>query len=186
MEYTNWQPLNPNNPTFEHYLQMYGRQTYLPGSWNDSTNSADGGGGVFSYIVEYGAPARVLPTTPVSRPQAALLSTRSSGATGLTLVTHGWRESASTAGSWAQNLAADIGSQTIPAWDVRAYDWGRYSGSLLTGPGYAMRNANYIGTALGSQILSMGYTSVHFVGHSAGSWLIDGAADALAGSGITI
>ena len=60
--YTNWSPGNPNYPSFEHVAQIYGFAAELPGTWNDSTKTSDGGGGLFSYVIEYDGP--MVPLAP--------------------------------------------------------------------------------------------------------------------------
>ena len=94
-------------------------------------------------------------------------------------MTHGWN---SNVGVWADPLGFAILHQlfangTSQDWDIVGYDWRNQTATRL--PGEAANRGRTIGESLGQDILNAGYARVHLLGHSAGSWLIDGAADVI-------
>jgi uncharacterized repeat protein (TIGR03803 family) len=117
-------------------------------------------------------------------------SLTSQGAGGLVLLTHGWN---SNAAAWAApdaiNIQAAKSQSGVPIsqnWDVVSMDWSQYSGytgnvvpSIL--PTTAATNANDIGESLANWMQEKGfnYQNLHLVGHSAGSWLINGLTNGL-------
>ena len=123
------------------------------------------------------ATAGVLDATP--QPLYTFLPDNSDGDTGLVLIAHG---TASNPGVWANQLKSFIDPQ-VSGWDVVAYDWSQHAGTTGIFPldaEIARTNAkNNVGPFVAQEIVSKGYTEIHFVGHSAGSWLIDSAADLL-------
>lgn len=111
----------------------------------------------------------------------------------LVFLTHGWcgwdelfgcAQSPEWNGPFAQ-LARLIGGQVATKpwagqWEMVYLDWAPYSGSaadLVTCVDRPRENAETIGTRVGPELAELGYQYVHFVGHSAGAWLIDAAGD---------
>ncbi|MBE0608611.1 MAG: IPT/TIG domain-containing protein [Dehalococcoidia bacterium] len=115
--------------------------------------------------------------------------------TNLVFVTHGWCGvdqllGCPEGGSWSEplgNLARSIATATSSKpwagdWELVFYDWGPYAGSSSS-LGACVEDvrltAEAVGRRVGGELHALGYDYVHFVAHSAGSWLIDRAADAL-------
>ena len=98
------------------------------------------------------------------------------GGRGLIVLAHGWKSSPD---AWATGLAAQLrgeieASGTAKDWTVWAYDWSEDAATKL--PGTAANRAESIGGVLGTRAVESGrFDAYHFVGHSAGSWLVEGA-----------
>jgi hypothetical protein len=94
------------------------------------------------------------------------------GATNLILITHGWQGDI----NWVNNLKDSITSlisqrQTNPSdWQIVAYDWTDHAGGT---PDDALARAVEHGNCLGEQIANNRYASIHAIGHSAGSALVN-------------
>jgi hypothetical protein len=99
------------------------------------------------------------------------------GASGLILITHGYTGSVS---DWPTDCALDIATPKVAQnWDVVTMDWSEYAdpaGLFGGGPSLAAANANDIGESLANWMREKGYSysNLHLIGHSAGSWLING------------
>ncbi len=105
-------------------------------------------------------PARPLGIGATSRPN-------------LLFITHGWNQDPELP-DWAGNLAiasrsrlADLGVST--EWDVIVYDWRPHAGGTIPPTG----SPSCIGFGLANDLAV--YQHIHFIGHSAGSWLINSA-----------
>jgi hypothetical protein len=73
-------------------------------------------------------------------------------------------------------------------WDVRFHDWSSLANTGIM-PWDAVRAANNAkkeGEKLGKEIIDAGYGTVHLVGHSAGAWLIQSAANYIKQHGANI
>lgn len=96
----------------------------------------------------------------------------------LVIVTHGWLEK----GTWPAEIALAIAGRTDPQqWRCGWYDWHRAAGCLR--PWKAARFARGVaGPHLGQEILRLSkqYRHVHLIGHSAGAWVINEAANLIA------
>jgi len=130
---------------------------------------------------------------------------------GLILITHGWNSDPTAWGNALEQKIRDaLGDEDANLWDFVVYDWadiidgnglqrGACTGmvaqtdttpkqkwdSTLRRAECARRNAEAIGEVLGPKIHAMGYTRIHFIAHSAGSWLNEVAADKLKAAGST-
>lgn len=114
---------------------------------------------------------------------------------GLIFITHGWNRSGEASIGWIDSLKQSIKSQLANLgrsgeWEVIAYHWESAADTGSLAPGVAASRAAEGGrTRIYEDLSKGGYDRLHFIGHSAGSWLIDGAADGLKnllGEGISI
>lgn len=103
-------------------------------------------------------------------------------ATGLVVVTHGWDRPGEANPQPGMQEMADSLASTLTVlgvddeWNVMACHWG----SDFFWPTDAFAEALTRGFRLGSALSSVaGYTRFHFIGHSAGTWLINEAARTL-------
>ena len=126
--------------------------------------------GMIDEVRIYNQGFRFDPPPPQPRPDP--IPDPVSSKSNLVLYTHGWRTSESDFtelnGSWGKldtALKAAVGSD----WEVQEYSWTQDSGSLLTGPGYALNKAMEHGRAKGAQVGNADYDHVHIIAHSAGS-----------------
>lgn len=114
----------------------------------------------------------------------------------LVLITHGTN---ATADEWVTQLRDAINNHAHSNWDVVALDWSNYNGGpesdpfrnrgplgseIVLGVGdpyVAANNGINIGQSLVRLFQEQGRTfdSVHLLGHSSGSWLVDAIADSL-------
>ncbi|GIW75704.1 MAG: hypothetical protein KatS3mg104_0767 [Phycisphaerae bacterium] len=100
------------------------------------------------------------------------------GAKNLILVTHGWRGGGEDSASAVQRMVHALSDHVDTSeWQIVPYDWS--SDADTVSPGVAGTRAIGIGRQRGLEIVAAGYEKVHLIGHSAGSWLIDGIADQL-------
>jgi len=129
-----------------------------------------------------------------SKPAFPQLPDKSDDATGLVFITHGWMGAAA---NWANDAKTKIEAQltadgNAAKWDVVSFDWSVWAdrdplmGNKKIGPSKASVNARNIGAEVGAKIKTEGYDEVHFITHSAGSWMIDKAADQLKATDTTI
>lgn len=97
----------------------------------------------------------------------------------IAIVTHGWFDKAST---WPTEMTEAIHSKVDPnQWLCVSYDWA--GGALVANPLDAVKYANNIaGPRLAKTILQLNPhpKHVHLIGHSAGAWVIDSAANIIA------
>ncbi len=119
--------------------------------------------------------------TPVQLTPTSVPS-KSSGATKLVLVTHGWEPGLTEPASpqWVSDMCNDIQANVSSDWQVVPYFWVDSAWTLE--PQKALNNAQIIGAQLGQQIAGMGFQQVHLIAHSAGSGLIQAIADQLKSS----
>lgn len=103
---------------------------------------------------------------------------------GLVVITHGIiypadysKPEAST--TWVDTMSNSIAqylhNNGLNNWRVIGIKW--IAGAFTPNPGTALNNANQIGKILGNDITAKGWTNVHFIAHSAGSELIESAAE---------
>ncbi|MBI4848584.1 MAG: DUF1566 domain-containing protein [Nitrospirae bacterium] len=97
----------------------------------------------------------------------------------LVFITHGWNSNSDT---WVKAMREKIyTSLTNKAdWDVCTYDWSEYAATfdnLLPAPWDAYVNAIEHGKKIAQEITAVNYNHIHFIAHSAGSNLIQSAAD---------
>jgi hypothetical protein len=96
----------------------------------------------------------------------------------LVIVTHGWWER----GPWPADMALAIAARTGPQqWRCGWYDWHREAHRLQ--PSEAARiGRDVAGPYLGQEILRLSrqWRHVHLIGHSAGAWVINMAAQRIA------
>ena len=159
----------------------------------NSVTAANSGG--YSVIVSnpYGSAASataylgvlaVDTTTPCYLMTATPLPDRQSGKTNLVLVTHGWIPPWEELSSpdWIADLAGAIGTKlnesNVSDWQAEPYYWITNAETGLN-PNAALDHAKNIGTQIGRQIAEQGWQHVHLIAHSAGSALIQAAADAI-------
>ncbi len=92
----------------------------------------------------------------------------------LLLIVHGSGDNAS---AWPAEMKAAIqGALADDArWDIVAYDWSRYSADKLTASDAGLA----IGASIGGQLCAAGYNyeAVQMIGHSVGSFVVQGACD---------
>ncbi len=96
----------------------------------------------------------------------------------LVIITHGWYERE----SWPARMALAIHRRVDHrAWCCGWYDWRGQASHLLPSDAATVAR-DEVGPSLGRQIvgLSRQWRHVHLIGHSAGSWLINEAAGAVA------
>ena len=131
---------------------------------------------------------------------AGPLPARQAGKTNLILVTHGLEAGPQfqPPPAWVSNLCSSIQTNVASDWQVVPYFWTTqawaYSSEVpvlsqalsLFGvrelwdiESSVMPNAKNLGTQIGTQIANQGWQHVHLIGHSAGSALIQSAADAI-------
>jgi len=113
-------------------------------------------------------------SAPLPPPRPADLDPLSQGKPGLVCIAHGWGSRPSV---WAEDMKTAIQRRLVENgqaddWDVRAIQWSEYAGPL---PHDAQINGWLIGRGIGKAIKAAGYENVHFIGNSAGAWLIEGA-----------
>ncbi len=118
------------------------------------------------------------------------LPAKSPMASNLVVVTHGWYYPEYTPTDLDDWWLTDMGSEIAHflhltdqghQWDVWVYDW--RDDSTAPVPSFAADNAYRVhGLGLGDRLADFyyRYDHVHLIGHSAGSWLIDQAANILA------
>jgi len=98
---------------------------------------------------------------------------------------HGWAGDQ----SWVTEMANAVTARLGPAeseWEIIPIRWDDQQ-SLVTTAGAALDIADYVGAAVGTELVARGYEHIHFIGHSAGSGLVSAAADrASAISGVRI
>jgi hypothetical protein len=116
------------------------------------------------------------------------------GKDSLVFITHGWRKKLpddTPDFEWVNTMATVVSNRLIASgqsnWDVVGYNWatGDYSSYALN-PETALHHGETRGNCLGQIIRTQAWTHVHLIGHSAGSALVQGIADALEGSGKTV
>ncbi len=106
---------------------------------------------------------------------SSLNSVPNNNTAGLILLTHGWLSNTS---AWANQMAQSISHSTLVGnWDVATMDWSDFSGASLATT--AAVNGNDVGESLANWMREKGitYNQMHLIGHSAGSWLINGLAN---------
>ncbi|MHC5083082.1 MAG: hypothetical protein ACYTET_03985, partial [Planctomycetota bacterium] len=98
----------------------------------------------------------------------------------LVIVTHGWLDKGQN--SWPADLANAIYGRTDPnQWTCGVYDW--KGGSVVITSIQAAEYARDIaGPRLAAAVLKLDkqFDHIHFIAHSAGSWVIDAAAEHIA------
>jgi len=99
------------------------------------------------------------------------------------VVTHGWVPGGGSIQEFTL-MAEEIKErlkekQHDSQWDVEFHDWTSLAntGTMPWDAVRAAKNGKKEGENLGKAIIEAGYEKVHLVGHSAGAWLIDAAAD---------
>lgn len=106
----------------------------------------------------------------------------------LVFITHGWNSTASDSDSWVNDMATNIGNEIKAAsiagklpsndfWTVWPKDWKNAASWPLFDPSDAFSSAGKIGDALGQELAKKNYKHIHFIAHSAGSNMIQRAAD---------
>lgn len=147
-----------------------------PGSYLSSSHDSGVDVQSMGIIVEQPVIALAGPPPKAERFTPATLPVRSSGASGLIFIAHGFNSSPFL---WPQDLAdsieerlSDIGE--ADEWDIVTYDWSN-AADVFPWTGIAASNAEQIGVPVGKNIDTLGYEKVHFIAHSAGAWLVDSA-----------
>ncbi len=102
---------------------------------------------------------------------------------GLVFITHGWKPPGYK--PWVDNMKAaveaTIASDGVPGdWDVYGCKW---DGGWSASPESALIQGSFLGWEIGKQIKDAGYSKVHFIGHSAGSWLTQNAINRMRSEG---
>jgi hypothetical protein len=170
----------------------------IPGATNatltlNSVTAANSGG--YSVIVSnpYGsvtsatAALKILAvdtTVPCYLMTATPLPARQAGKNNLVLVTHGWQPGSKVPPQWVSDLCSNLQTRVPSDWQVVPYFWvdQAYTPSVLdviSLENSVLGNAQNIGTQIGRQIVEQGWQHVHLIAHSAGSALIQSAADAI-------
>ncbi len=137
-----------------------------------------------TYTVEFTVAAPILSYDPVCPDIAA--STKN-----LIFITNGWNDAATSTDSWAQQMARAVTSfiddprngLDPSSWAVCAYDWhvGADTGSnFLTDPPLAYYNGGQVGLVVGHSLAKDNLAYIHFIAHSAGSNVIQTAAETIA------
>lgn len=105
------------------------------------------------------------------------------GKDSLVVVTHGRippRDDPNVSTAWVDSMTTAIAdylnSSNINNWQVFGYKWIE---AASTNVFRVIENAKQQGVKLGRQIVSQGYTNVHFIAHSAGAALIQSATDVI-------
>ncbi|MBI2622963.1 MAG: formylglycine-generating enzyme family protein [Candidatus Liptonbacteria bacterium] len=110
------------------------------------------------------------------------------GKTGLVVITHGWQPAWQPVNvQWVDDMAKTIEdylvAHNITTWQVWPYKWiegARPSLRFgLSGAIHALNNGRKEGISLGKYVLSQGWEDVHFISHSAGASVAQGATDAI-------
>ena len=171
---------NAGFPDFGNYFVVVGNAY---GSTKTSTTAKLAINGVDTSIACY-----LMTVTP--------LPARQSGKNNLVVVTHG-AQVGGPAIKWTTDLRDTISQKLVASgssdWQVVHYDWTAQAGvgrptilwdtlstfNRATAFETPLANAEMIGTQIGRQIAAQGWSSVHLIGHSAGSGLIQAAADAI-------
>ena len=97
------------------------------------------------------------------------------GSSKLVLITHGWNSQADD--GWPEEMGMNIANLVDTAdWTVDWYDWREDATGLP--PSVAVRAVEH-GYWLGQHLAPQGWSHIHFIGHSAGSWLVEQAAMAI-------
>lgn len=119
----------------------------------------------------------VVPQAPVQLPSPVIPPAGTNRR--LILVTHGWLGTGllQQDAGWLTPLVSQLTSRAS-GWDVRSVNWEEFAAT--PGPTPAVNRAKRLGFDLGGAIVNAGYTDVQLIGHSAGSWLMDAAADRIA------
>jgi len=102
----------------------------------------------------------------------------SSSTKNLIFITHGWDGygASSSVFAWVQQMKDSIENiLPSPSWGVCAYDWTQDANTLS--PQDAFNNAKEDGIKVGKVLAQQDFASIHFIAHSAGSNLIQNAAD---------
>src|ERR1035437_5025090 len=112
------------------------------------------------------------------------LPARQAGKNNLVLVTHGWQPGSKVPPQWVSDLCSNLQTRVPSDWQVVPYFWvdQSYTPSVLdviSLENSVLGNAQNIGTQIGRQIVEQGWQHVHLIAHSAGSALIQSAADAI-------
>jgi hypothetical protein len=108
------------------------------------------------------------------------------GRDSLVLVTHGWQPFSNP--TWVDDMVAILREKLLmkPNWQVLPYDWRNDARGL--DPIKAANHAEMHGRSAGTDISTQGWAHVHLIAHSAGSSLIEAAAEKIRAisSGTTI
>src|ERR1039458_7984262 len=114
----------------------------------------------------------------------SLIPSKPPGVNNLVFVTHGWEQGLfePSPPQWVSDMCNDIQTR-VPNWQVIPYFWVDKAWTepldLFHLESKVMVNAQTIGTQIGQQIAEEGYQHVHLIAHSAGSALIQAAADVI-------
>jgi hypothetical protein len=111
---------------------------------------------------------------------------RPSGKDSLIVITHGWEPLQPNADlSWMTSLSNAIAAKMPGNWVVTNFVW--LGAAWDPDPQKVLNFGSIIGAMYGNQLASQGWSRIHFIGHSAGSALIESAAKAVqAGSHGTV
>ena len=193
LAYTHWSPGEPNALANEDYGMMFPPSDSRAGFWNDSTN--DGVAVMPSWawhgVVEVGWPdpnnGPAVVTPPPTQPTYENLPTKGDGKDSLVVVTHGWQPRPptcipGTAGgppnlTSLDAIADDIRNQVAPNWTVFPLYWANEKGAWTHCPDEAFVNGLLTGTKFGRALAAQGWNHIHLIAHSAGSALIQTAAE---------
>jgi len=124
-------------------------------------------------------------TVPCYLMTATPLPDRQPGKNNLVLVTHGWAPGSTEPPppQWVSDLCSNLQTRVPSDWQVVPYFWvdqaWTYPGNMISLENSVLGNAQNIGTQIGRQIDEQGWQHVHLIAHSAGSALIQSAADAI-------
>ncbi len=145
-------------------------------NYGQSTVPAELTYSLFSYVPSSGPPSQ-----PSYHCESGTVPPTPPGVDGLVLVTHGWTPLGGDP-TWPDTMAYEIGLRlsengNANQWVVVACHWPSDSDGIA--PHGAARRAEQLGERLGSYLVGQNYSRFHLIGHSAGSWLIEAAAEKL-------
>ncbi|HZL77725.1 MAG TPA: hypothetical protein VFC17_02655, partial [Candidatus Limnocylindrales bacterium] len=131
-----------------------------------------------------GDPAKASGTLPVQISVSGIV-VKQPGKNNLVIVTHGWVrkwdnlffQPPPVLQPWVTDMANAIQSRVASDWQVVAVDWSMEAWTFL--PDSAFDIGKNKGFLLGKALAAQGWQKIHFIGHSAGSALIQAAADAV-------
>ena len=162
----------------------------LANAGNYSVFVSNSAGQVTSTAAKLTVISNVNVLTVPNLPNYSALPTIGPATDSLVVITHGWEPLGfPDHGTWIDDMHDRI-SQRVTSrgqtnWSVQAFRW--VEGAQTLKPDTALNNAQEAGYNLGKQIVDRGWSHVHLIGHSAGSALIQSAAQYIkAKSSITV
>ena len=133
----------------------------------------------FGSATSMNAKLTVLGPTSDQAPESKVHISQQPGKTKLVVIVHGYIPplTPDIMPEWVNHMRTSIVAQAPSEWQIEAYDWSKDAGRPIE---HLRAPATEIGAGLGSDIINnTTFQHVHFIAHSAGSALIQAAADAI-------